>query len=423
MVTAVIIFILVYAGLILGKKYRPQIAWLGVAAGLLLGALKITELATGVNWNVIGILVGSLLLAELFILSRVPETVSDKIINHSPNVGMAFMAVIACSSFLSIFIDNVVTVLIVAPIALQLARKTDVSPVPVIIGLALASNLQGVAILIGDTPSMILAARMRMNFLEFFWYQGKPGIFFLVEVGALVSFFALYFIVGQREKSFQKIAVTPVKTWMPAWMIVVMIVTLSLAQYVDPDFEWFGGVSCMFLALLALLMHLFASGERAWPMVRNLDWSTVMFLIAIFLLVNMLEERGAIGKMVEKMRLLSHLSPFIVFTAVVWISVIISAFIDNIPYVTAMLPIVIGFSEGLEMPPALLVFGVLIGACLGGNITPIGASANIVAVGILDREGHHTSFSDFLKIGITFTLAATIPAYLLLWFIYGTGAN
>jgi Na+/H+ antiporter NhaD/arsenite permease-like protein len=201
-------------------------------------------------------------------------------------------------------------------------------------------------------------------------------------------------------------------------MILIMIGALSLAQYIDPDFSWFGGVSCVVISIISLLLYVSTINAKPWTLLKKLDWHTVLFLIAIFILVTMLEKRGVITKLVENMELLSDLSPFMLFTAVVWVSVMVSAFIDNIPYITAMLPIVIGFSEGVEVPAELLVFGVLIGACLGGNITPIGASANIVAIGILGRKGHHPSFWEFAKIGLPFTLAATIPAYLLLWIIY-----
>jgi Na+/H+ antiporter NhaD/arsenite permease-like protein len=153
-------------------------------------------------------------------------------------------------------------------------------------------------------------------------------------------------------------------------------------------------------------------------LVLSIDWGTVAFLAAVFALVHMLEERGAIDALVRRLDVLSDVSPFLIFTIVVWFSVAISAFIDNVPYITAMLPVVIGFSQTMKISPELLAFGVLIGSCMGGNITPIGASANLVAVGILEREGRHLSFGSFVKIGLPFTVAATVVAYLVLWLIY-----
>lgn len=421
MLRATIIFLAVYAGLVVSKRRRHLIAWLGVGAALITGALRPWEIVTGINWNVIGIFVGSLFLAELFIFSRVPETLSDHLINRSANVGIAFLFIIAFASVVSIFMDNVVTVLITAPIALQLARKADVSPVPVIVGLAISSNLQGMAILIGDTPSMILAARMRMNFLDFFFYKdtGDFGIFWLVQLGAIAGFAVLYLFVKDNKQRPRHMAITPVRSWTPVWLIIILIVVLSFAMWIDEDFTWYGGAVCMVIGLVGVIWY---GRNRRLGDVRHLvagiDWSTVLFLAAVFVLVYMLERRGVVDVLVARLSVLSGFSPFIIFTIVVWFSVLVSAFIDNVPYITAMLPVVIGFSETTVIRPELLVFGVLIGSCMGGNITPIGASANLVAVGILEREGRHVSFGSFVKIGLPFTVAATLVAYLVLWLIY-----
>jgi Na+/H+ antiporter NhaD/arsenite permease-like protein len=421
MLRATIIFFAVYAGLVVSKRHRPLIALAGVVTALIVRAVAPWEIIAGINWNVIGILVGSLVLAELFIFSRVPETLSDHLINRSVNVGFAFLFIIAFASVISIFMDNVVTVLITAPIALQLARKSGVSPVPVIVGLAISSNLQGMAILIGDTPSMILAARMKMNFLDFFVYKntGLAGIFWLVQLGAVAGFAVLYFFVKDNKHKPQHMVVTPVRSWMPVWLIIIMVVALSFAMWADENFTWYGGTVCMVVGAFGLLWY--GRNRRftdARHLVLGINWGTVVFLAAVFVLVHMLEERGAVDELVTRLEVLSTVSPFLIFTIVVWFSVLISAFIDNVPYITAMLPVVIGFSQANDIRPELLVFGVLIGSCMGGNITPIGASANLVAVGILEREGRHVSFGSFVKIGLPFTVAATVVSYFVLYLIY-----
>ncbi len=421
---AAIIFLLVYAGLVTIKRYRPAIVWCGIAAALAVGAVEFGEIAGGLKLNVLGIFFGSLVLAELFIYSKLPEAISDNLINRSSNLGAAFLLIIVFASFISIFIDNVVTVLIVAPIALHLTRKAGVSPVPVIVGLAISSNLQGMAILIGDTPSMILAARMKMNFLDFFVYtcDSQPGyrwgIFWFVQLGALAGVAVLYaFFRGMKQKP-ARIPVTRVKTWVPLWLIVITIVLLSCASFIDRDFRWFGGTACMLVGVIGYVWYRFHGTEGSLSLLRRLHWGTLAFLAGIFVLVTMLECRGVVDALVGRMEALSGSNPFIIYTAVVWFSVLVSAFIDNIPYITAMLPVVIGFSDSISLPPEMLVFGVLVGACLGGNITPIGAAANVVAVGILEKERSHVSFGSFVRIGLPFTLAATIVSYIALWFAY-----
>lgn len=419
---AAIIFLAVYAGLVTSRGRRPLIAWAGILAGLILGVLKPIEIISGVNWNVIGIFAGTLILAELFILSRVPEKISDLLINHSPNLGLAFLSIIVLTSVLSAFIENVATVLIVSPIAVQLSKKAGVSPVPVIVGLAVSSNLQGTATLIGDPPSMILAAQMKMNFLQFFSYRGLPGIFLFVEIGALAGFAVLFLFLRKLKRRPEPLPVTKIHSWVPTRLIVLMILLLSLAAFVDGDFRWFSGTVCMALGAVGLIWYRRRAGRGLMKVLRSFDSGTTLFLAAIFILVSMLERRGVIEELVMRLEGLLGADPFLLYTGVVWISVAVSAFIDNVPYITAMLPVVIGFCERFGFPKEVFAFGLLIGSCLGGNITPIGASANIVAAGILRRAGSPISFGRFAKIGLPFTLAATAASYIVLWLVWsGTG--
>lgn len=417
---AAVIFLAVYAALVISKRRRPLIAWAGIVVAFILGVIVPQDLFTGgVNWNVIGIFVGSVILAELLIYSRVPETVSDHLINTSPNLGIAFLLVIAFASFLSIFIENVVTVLIVAPIAFELSKKAGISPVPVIIALAISSNLQGAAILIGDTPSMIIAARMPLTFLEFFVYKNKAGIFWFTQIGAAAGFLVLFlFFVKYRQRP-NKIAVTRIRSWIPIWLITATIVLLSIGSYIDPRLKWFGGSVCMVIGFAGYVWYRRRVRDRVVEFARRIDLGTAAFLVAIFMLVYMLEKNGAVEVFVAWLvDNLQGAGPFAVYTAVVWVSVLVSAFIDNIPYITAMLPVVLGLSETLGISRELLAFGLLLGSCLGGNITPIGAASNLIAFRLLEKDGHPIRFWTFAKYGLPFTLAATGAAYIALWLVY-----
>lgn len=428
-IIASVIFLLVYAGLVVSKRYRWLIAWGGVAAALLISifiegvVLTPAEIVEGINWNVMGIFFGSLLLAEMFIYSRMPETISDILINRSPSLGKAFLLIVMFASVFSIFMDNVATVLIIAPIAIQLCRKAGVSPVPVVIGLAVASNLQGMAILIGDTPSMLLAAKSGMDFNDFFWYEGRPSIFWIVQLGAAAGFVVLYFFFRGRSERPVSVEVTPVRSWVPLWLIVIIIVLLfllSLKEWPLPilNFRWSGGAVCMIVGAGGYIWFKIHSRPGNEKMLRKLDYSTVAFLMAIFALVHMLVERNVVRAIVDRMDILHGHNEFIIFSVIVWFSVLVSAFIDNIPYIAAMLPFVGELSTSLGINPTLMMFGVLVGSCMGGNITPIGAVANLVAVGILGKEGRHVSFGSFVRIGLPFTVVATGICWLVLWFIY-----
>jgi Na+/H+ antiporter NhaD/arsenite permease-like protein len=436
MAFAVTIFALVYLWLIVGRGHRAKAIWFGVLAlyalPILAGGepiLDATDLfaraeETGgwlsVNWNVIGIFAGTLIVAEAFIHSKVPVLLADILIDRSPNVGWAILATCIFASGISAVAENVATVLIVAPVAFALADKLKVSPAPFIVGIAVSSNLQGTATLIGDPPSMILAAKMQMNFNDFFFYQGRPGIFWAVQVGGIAGFFVLWLMFRKHREPVVALDKEKPLSWLPTVLMGIMILGLALASLVDPDFLWFGGVLCMVLGVIAWIWFYRADREDAVECLRDYDFSTTFFLMGIFMMVYALEKTGAIAHAAEWMSGITGDSLLGAFVLVVGFSVVISAFVDNVPYLAAMLPLVLdlGTRMGLGDNP-LLPFGLLVGACLGGNITPIGASANIVAYGMLNKDENVFPFMDFVKIGLPFTLAAVTAGAAFLWFVYG----
>jgi Na+/H+ antiporter NhaD/arsenite permease-like protein len=421
--TVLIIFAAVYLFLILSRHYRALALWIGVILLLIAGRTSPGSMLSDINWNVIGIFAGTLVLAELFILSKVPARMAAILVDRSATVGMAILWICALTSFISAFVENVATVLIVAPIALEISRRLRVSPVSFLIALAICSNLQGTATLIGDPPSMILAAYQKMSFNDFFFLHGRPGIFFAVQLGAVLSFVVLYLLFRRFKQPVEQIAVEKVETWTPTILLGLMVICLAGSSSLDPDFRYLGGAICLFFGLLGLIhrgLRDRGSGQKASRRVlREYDLETTFFLAGIFVMVGALARVGLIEELARLIQSITGGSAFWAYTMIVWISVLFSAFVDNVPYLTAMIPVAAVLSGGLGIQPQLLVFGLLIGSCLGGNITPIGASANIVAVGLLRRQGHHVSFWEFVKIGLPFTLAATLGSYLFVLWVWG----
>lgn len=419
------VFCLVYLYLILFKHKRGLAVWIGVSVLMIFSQLitarpflYIQDIPGFINWNVIGIFVGTLILAEVFIDSKVPALFADILVNQSKSVGIAILWVCVLASFISAFVENVATVLIVAPIALALAKKLNVSPVPFLIGLAISSNLQGTATLIGDPPSMILAGSLKLNFNDFFIMRGRPGIFFAVELGAISSFLVLYCFFRRYKQPVIAIPKEKVSSWIPTWMLLGMIVVLAISPIWDPEFRFLGGLICLFFGMIGLVWQVFHKKEMASVIWKRYDWDTTFFLGGIFVLVGILEAVGLIDLLTNVLISTLGNNPFVNFVFVVWFSVLVSGFIDNVPYITAMIPVTIKLSSELGLEPYLLTFGLLIGSCLGGNITPIGAAANIVSVGILRREKYPTGFMQFVKIGLPFTIAATAVSFIFIWLIW-----
>jgi len=286
------------------------------------------------------------------------------------------------------------------------------------IAIAVSSNLQGAATLIGDPPSMLLGGFAKMNFGDFFFYRGRPSIFFAVELGALASFVVLYLVFRKHKEKAKLLPIEKVRSWVPTIILAGLIILLALSSFFDTGFSYMAGVLCIIAGFISIAWEKFVNKRSIVKGLRSLDWETTFFLMGIFVLVGGITQTGWIELIADFLSGLVGQNIFLGYTAIVFISVVLSAFIDNVPFLAAMLPVAISMSDKLQISPSLFLFGLLIGASLGGNITPIGASANIVACGLLKKEGIRVRFNDFMKIGIPFTLAAVGAAYLFVWFVW-----
>ncbi|MGE5197427.1 MAG: SLC13 family permease [Deltaproteobacteria bacterium] len=417
-IISLLVFIAAYLLFIFLPKKRMHIAVSGAVLLILTGVLSFKEAFFAINWNVMGIFVGTLILADIFMESRVPAYLAEIIVDRARNTAWSILFICLLTGFISAFVENVATVLIVAPIALALAKKLKINPMNMMIAIAVSSNLQGTATLIGDPPSMLLGGFAKMNFGDFFFYKGKPSIFFAVELGALASFFVLYLVFRKHKEKVPLLSVEKVKSWVPTALLVSLVILLALSSFFDTGFSFLAGIICMVFGIIAVLWEKFINRSSILKGLKKLDWETTFFLIGVFILVGSITLTGWIEEISGFLSGLVGANIFLGYTLVVFVSVFLSAFIDNVPFLAAMLPVAISMADKLAIHPQLFLFGLLIGTSLGGNITPIGASANIVACGLLRKEGHEASFKDFMKIGLPFTLVAVSAAYLFIWFIW-----
>ncbi len=417
-VTALTLFISAYVLFIFLPNRRSIVAVCGAVLTVLAGAISIKEAFWAINWNVMGLFVGMLVVADVFMESRVPAWLAEIIVDKAKSTAWAILALCALTSFISAFVENVATVLIVAPIALSLARKLKINPMKMMIAIAISSNLQGTATLIGDPPSMLLGGFAKMNFMDFFFYHGRPSIFFAVQIGALASFVILYFIFRSNRQDIELVPVEKVKSWVPTIGLILLIALLVCSSFIDTDFSYSAGLLCMIFAVASIIWKKFAGGGSILQGIKSLDWDTTFFLMGVFIIVGSITLTGWIETISDLLSGLIGKNIFLGYTLLVFISVFVSAFVDNVPFLVAMLPVAISMSRQLGIDPSLFLFGLLIGSSLGGNITPIGASANIVACGLLKKEGQPVRFGQFAKIGLPFTLAAVTAAYLFVWFLW-----
>lgn len=419
-VLALCLFILTYVLMIALPKFRP---WVAVASGALyvvLGYVNLGEALQSINYNVLLMLAGTMGTVSLFIQSKMPNRLAELLLAKVPNVMWAAAVMSLFAGVVSAFVDNVATVLMLAPVGLAIAAKLGISPVPLLICIAVSSNLQGAATLVGDTTSIMLGGYAGMNFLDFFFMDGRPGIFWAVELGALATIPIVLFIFRKQREPVTLQERTEVTDYVPTVLLGGTVLLLIVASFIPNTPELINGYICMGVFLAGVVYTLIRdrnahSVKRAF---MEIDYPTLCLLAGLFVVIEGVTQAGIIDQISQLFVRLGGDNVFLLYTVIVFGSVLISAFVDNIPYVATMLPVVSGIAASTGAPALLLYFGLLVGATLGGNITPIGASANITALGILRRQGYEVSSGEFMSIGVPFTLTAVLAGYLFCWLVW-----
>jgi Na+/H+ antiporter NhaD/arsenite permease-like protein len=433
LIAAVVLFLLTYVGMMAFSKARPFIALGSAVVFVVLGILPIQDLFHTIEWNVIMIIAGTMGTVALFIDSKMPARMADIIIDKSPNLKWAVILLSVFAGVISAFVDNVATVLMVAPIAVTVAKKLNISPVPSVIAIAIASNLQGVATLVGDTTSILLGQADNMNFLDFFYFKpngvahGGVGLFWIVQVAFLAATAVLFVTFRKENHKIHLEEKTEVTDRFPSALLLGTIVALILASFFPATMTIgsytltkplnINGYLCMAFFIIGLLYYIIA--RRDFRIVKaslkEVDYLTLLLLASLFVVIGGLKASGAINEIGKLFAKLSGGNVFVIYTIIVFFSVLISAVVDNIPYVATMLPVVAVIASTMGVTPHVLYFGLLSGATLGGNLTPIGASANIAGLGILRKAGYNVKAGTFMKLSVPYTLTAVVVGYILVW--------
>lgn len=451
-ITALVIFAVTYVLMLAFQKIRPHVTVASALIFVVLGVVAaanpsafgdgffaiadgsftygIKDALSEIDWNVIMMIAGTMGTVYLFIESKMPQLMSDILISKMPNMKWVIVALSLFAGIVSAFVDNVATVLMIAPVALAFCKKVNISPVPSIICIAISSNLQGAATLVGDTTSILLAKAAGLDFSDFFVHDGHMGMFWVVEAGAVVSALIILFMFRKDNEKIAFSSRTKVEDKFPTFLLVGTVISLiavsfipykdsaAEGQFYKPDIT--NGIICIAFFLVGILRELLLKKNK--EIVKNafkeIDYYTIILLTGLFVVIGGVKNAGVIDVIGDAIASLGSGSIFVVYTIIVWMSVLLSAFIDNIPYTATMLSIVPVIASELGIEPTLLYYGLLCGATLGGNLTPIGASANIAGIGILRKEGYEVKAKTFMKYSVPFTLSAVIVGYIMLWLIW-----
>ncbi|MBE0449090.1 MAG: ArsB/NhaD family transporter, partial [Actinobacteria bacterium] len=432
--TATLVFGLAYGLIVSEKIHKTIIAIFGAAAVIVLGVLEQHEAfhveELGVDWNVIFLLISMMVIINLMRPTGLFEYIaikSAKLGKGEPFKIMAIFAVV--TAVLSALLDNVTTVLLIAPVTLLIADALEVDPIPYLISGALASNIGGTATLIGDPPNIMIASKARLEFMDFIINLAPVVIVLMV-----FYLFAIKFIWGRKLKTRdelkqrimqmnEKEAIKdPVMLQKSLFVLAVTMAGFVMhgALHLEP------ATVALFGAGLLLLI---SKTHNPHHILAEVEWPTIFFFMGLFIIIGGIVKVGLIELASNGVLEITKGNLFATSMVVMWFSAFASAFVDNIPYVATMNPLVIDMAQKLwpdlsgtqllhhpELLP--LWWSLALGACLGGNGTAIGASANVIVVGMAERAGHKVSFAKFMLYGMPIMIATVFVAMIYVWLRY-----
>lgn len=414
---AVGVFLLVMAAIISEKVHRSVAALAGAVVLLLTHVLTIETAADYVDLNTIGVLVGMMLFVAVVKSSGLFEYIaiwSAKLTRGQPMAILAVFAVI--TAVLSAFLDNVTTVLLIGPMTIAITQILEVNPVPFLLSQIMASNIGGTATLIGDPPNIMIGSAAGLSFADFIVNTG-PVVLIILAVVVTIFFLMYRGNLHVESENMEKVLTLDEKLTIKDASLLRKSVIMIVLVVVGFIFHAQLGIESATVALTAAGVMLLIGGQDAEDVILGVEWSTILFFIGLFVVVGGLNSTGVIAMLANGMLELVGDNEVLAIVLVLWASALISAFLDNIPFVATLIPMIQTMQQGgMDVQP--LWWALSLGACLGGNGSLIGASANVVLAGVSAKNGYPITFMSYLKKGFPLMLlsVAICTVYLLIRF-------
>ena len=416
-IIALAIFVAVIGVIVSEKLHRAACALIGAMLLILIGILEPVEALGFIDFNTIGVLIGMMMFVAVVKNSGIFEFLAvkaAKIAKGNPWKIMVYFMII--TAVLSAFLDNVTTVLLIGPMTFSICKTLELNPIPFLLTQIISSNVGGTATLIGDPPNIMLGSAADISFLQFVLYDGP--IVVIVMAATILGFRLLYkkgltvtpekmALIMQMDENAE------IRDRVLFYKSIVMIFLVATAFILHDTL----GLRTSVIALSCAALMILIGRQDVEETVHDVEWPTIVFFAFLFIVVGGLEKVGIIHMMAEAMINATGTHYVILMIAILWVSAICSAVLDNIPFVATLIPLIQTMaSEGIDVWP--LWWAVSIGACFGGNGTIIGASANVVLTGIANSRGFPVTFIDYLKVGGPMMLLSVVLAtiYLLVRF-------
>ena len=406
-VIAIIVFAVVILAIMTEKVHRTAAALVGAVLLLMTHVLTVDKAVGYIDFNTIGVLIGMMVFVAIVKNSGVFEYISikaAKIAHGDPwKIMVLFML---CTAFLSAFLDNVTTVLLVGPMTITIARILKVDPVPFLLTQIFAANIGGTATLIGDPPNIMIGSAAGLDFMDFVANTGLVVVLIMIAMVLVMRF-----IYG-RKMSASKEAIQAVmeldeekaiedRPLLYKSIVVMILVVFGFIFHSQIGFE------SATVALAAAAIMLLIGKQNVEYIVSEVEWSTILFFVFLFVVVGGLDETGVIGQLAQLVLDAAKGHEVMMMMILLWASALLSSVLDNIPFVATLIPLVLALEEsGVDVTP--LWWAISLGACLGGNGTLIGASANVVLSGISNKHGYPITFKTYTKVGFPVMLMTVV---------------
>ena len=416
-IIAIVIFLVTMAAIMTEKLHRTVAAVAGALLLILTGVLSVESGFSYVDLNTLGVLIGMMLFVAVVKNSGIFEYIAikaAKIAKGRPWPLMVLFALI--TAVLSAFLDNVTTVLLIGPMTLAITSMLRINPIPFFMTEIMASNIGGTATLIGDPPNIMIGSAAGLSFTDFITNTGVAVLFVLAAT--IVCF---YFIYGRKlhvepEAMDSILQLDENKAIKDRSLLIKSVVMILLVVFGFVFHSQLHLESCT-IALTAAAVMLLIGRQDVEEIVAGVEWTTILFFTGLFIVVGGLQETGVIQILANGLMDLTEGHMTLTILLILWVSAIVSSFLDNIPFVATLIPLILTMqSSGVDVTP--LWWAVSLGACLGGNGTLIGASANVVLSGISNRHGFPITFASYFKVGFPLMLVsvAISTVFLLLRF-------
>lgn len=406
--------------LIWDKINRAVVSLLGASALIVLGVLNQEAAIEGIDFNTIGLLIAMMAIVTICQKTGMFQYLAiraAKFVKGDPWRILVALSIV--TAVVSALLDNVTTVLLTVPITFLITDELKQNPYPFLVAQVLSSNIGGTATLIGDPPNIMIGSAVGLAFTDFVWNVGL--IVPVVLVGTLIP---MYFIYGrklhvsdelkQRIMAFNEADAIQDRALLKKCLIVLTVTLTTFVLQKQLHLE------AATIALFGAAVLFLVTGEDVHHVMEKAEWTTIFFFVGLFVVVHSLVEVGVIKSLADKTLELTGGDMKVAGIAILWVSAIASAFIDNIPFVATMIPLIKDMAGPMGGPEAImpLWWALSLGACLGGNGTVIGASANVVVAGMAAKNGHPFKFFEFMKIAFPLMLISIVISTVYLYFRY-----